>query len=434
MQTSGLFTDLYELTMAESYLKEGREKEIATFDLFIRRLPEKRNYLVFAGLLAIIEYLQNLHFKRADLNYLASLNCFSDQSLDYLKDFKFSGDVDALKEGEIFFAGEPILRITAPLIEAQIIETALINIIQAYSLIASKASRVIQAAKNKMVVDFGARRSQGIDASLAAAYSAYLVGAVGTSNVLAGEQFGIPVFGTMAHSFIQSFDQEEEAFNSYIKAFPNNTTLLIDTYDTIEGAKKVVKVAKKLQNRINAVRIDSGNIGSLSKAVRRILDKGGLQETKILISGDLDEYKIAKLENQNLPIDGYGVGTRMDVSSDAPFLDTVYKLSQIESKGKISHKMKLSPAKQNLPGRKQVVRIFDKGLAKKDIISLEEEKQVGEPLLNNIMKKGQSIYQKQSWEDLRDNFRNRLRQFSSFVNYPVEISPKLSILLKKLAA
>ena len=323
-----LLTDLYQLTMAQSYFREQR-MESATFSLYIRSYPPDRGYFVSAGLLDVLEYLENFSFDTAGLDYLAAQKFFSDDFLHYLGDLHFSGAVWAVPEGRIFFKDEPILEITAPIIEAQIVETFIINQIHLQTLIATKAARCVHAAAGRTVVDFALRRTHGIDAGMKVARTSYLAGCGGTSNVLAGSRYGIPIVGTMAHSFVMSFDREIDAFRAYVASFPDNAILLIDTYDTVAGARNAVQVAKEMAvhgKKLIGVRIDSGDLAAQAREVRRIFDEANLPDCKIIGSGGLDEYELAQLAAANVPFDSYGVGTKMGISADAPWTDISYKL------------------------------------------------------------------------------------------------------------
>jgi nicotinate phosphoribosyltransferase len=438
MHKTSMLIDLYELTMSASYFADGRATERATFDLFVRRISPQRNYMVFAGLPILVDYIRSLHFTPENIDYLRSLNLFSEDFLGYLKGFKFSGQLESLNEGEIFFGSEPIIKVTAPLIEAQIIETSLINIIHLHSLLATKAARIISAANGKIVIDFGARRAHGSDAALAAAYASYLVGAARTSNVLAGERYGIPVFGTMAHSYIQSFTTEQEAFETYLRHYPKQSTLLIDTYDSLAATQLIANIARKHSVDIQAIRIDSGDLRVLTRQVRKILDENNLKQTKIIVSGDLDEMIIADFEQQQLPIDGYGVGTKMDVSVDAPYLEMVYKLSRIERQNRARNTMKNSPHKRNLPGRKQIHRQFKNHIAEQDVICLEDEKLPGTKLLQQVIRDGESILESNSWDLRRRLYQQNSKTFSDGMfsldtayDYPVKLSEKLQSTISK---
>ncbi|HEX4209183.1 MAG TPA: nicotinate phosphoribosyltransferase [Candidatus Binataceae bacterium] len=367
-----LMTDLYELTMAASYFALGYNQP-ACFDLSVRRMPSRRGFLVAAGLDRLLEALETFHFTPDALDYLASLQLFTPDFLGFLAQLRFTGDVYALPEGTIFFTEEPLLEVRAPLIEAQLIETLVINQIGMASLIASKAARCVIAASGRRLVDFGLRRSHGVDAGLIAARSSYLTGFVGTSNVLAGRRYGIPVYGTMAHSYVMAHDHEREAFEHFVEMFPQLSTLLVDTYDTARGVENAALVALELKNRggrLQAVRIDSGDLADLSARTRRILDHHGLQDVPIFASGNLDENKIQALLRGGAPIDAFGVGTEMDVSADAPSLDIAYKLSEYNGIPRI----KTSLNKLTLPGRKQIFRAINHmGGFYADLIGLSDE-------------------------------------------------------------
>ncbi|MEM3880940.1 MAG: nicotinate phosphoribosyltransferase [Candidatus Bathyarchaeia archaeon] len=437
-----LFTDFYELTMCASYF-DNRKFEPATFDLFIRRLPETRSYFLFAGLEQVLLYLKNLKFTEEHLAYLKKQG-FNQQFLDYLRDFRFTGDVWAVPEGTVMFPCEPLIRVTAPIIEAQLVETFLLNTVNLQTTIATKASRVVQSAKGKAVIEFGLRREHGIDAGMKVARCSYIAGCLGTSNVLAGLAYGIPVFGTMAHSFVMSYETEIEAFRAFAKTFPDKSTLLIDTYDEIAGAEKAVAVAKELEAkgcRLGGVRLDSGDLVEVSKKVREILDENGLQYVKIFASGDLDEFRIDELLNKGAKIDAFGVGTKMGTSADRPYVDVIYKLCEtMNKKGTFSPIMKLSKGKATLPGRKQVYRFKDEnGNFAKDVIALADEKIEGEPLLIKVMEKGEIIYDLPSLERIRETAAENLarlpEKYKKLTNapmYPVELSRELEALIRRL--
>lgn len=402
-----LLTDLYELTMAASY--HGREMTgEATFDLFVRELPERRNFLVVCGIEQALEYLEELHFDTASLEYLDSLGMFEPSFLEHLQSFRFSGEVWAMSEGEIAFEKEPLLRVTAPLIEAQIVETFLLNCVTFQTMVASKAARVALASDGKSFLDFSLRRDHGADAGLKAARAAYIAGASATSNVLAGKMFGIPVSGTMAHSYVMAFSTEIDAFRAYARDFPHQAVLLIDTFDVAEGARQAVAVAKELAPEgiaLRGVRIDSGNLGDLTGVVRRILDEGGLDETQIILSGDLDEYRVKAMLDAGVPVDSFGVGTQMGTSADSPFLGGVYKL--VAEKGE--PKVKLSTGKVTLPGLKQVYRFSAEGRFHHDLIALEEERiDGGEPLLARVMRDGRRVRAPESLAEIRSRCRGAL--------------------------
>jgi nicotinate phosphoribosyltransferase len=436
---SGLATDLYQMTMAAAYHANGRN-ERASFELFTRRLPKDRSYLVVAGLEQALGYLRRLSFSPDEIEYLRGLSAFANVSpafFDYLKDFRFTGDVWAIPEGTIAFAGEPLLRVTAPLIEAQIVETFLLSTINFQTLIATKAARIVEAAQGRGVVEFGARRAHGFDAAIYAARAAFIGGCVGTSNVEAGRMFGIPVYGTAAHSFTMAFDREMDAFRAYFKVFPESATLLLDTYDTIEAARMVTKLGPKLRG----VRLDSGDIVELSKQVRAILDKAGMERTKILASGDLNEYKIAGMLASGAPIDLFGVGTELSTSYDAPALGGVYKLVEIERDGRMEPKMKLSRDKATYPYRKQVWRqSADDGSFAGDIIGMADETGLlGQPLLVEVMRNGAITAPPQSLKEIQIRAKRQLEQFPAAFksptkpeNYPVRYSSKLEMKRQEL--
>ena len=437
-----LFTDYYELTMCASYF-DNQNFEPATFDLFIRRLPENRSYFLFVGLEEALQYLQSIKFTEEHLVYLKKQG-FCRDFLDYLRNFKFTGDVWAVPEGSIAFPNEPLMRVTAPIIEAQLVETFLLNTINLQTMIATKASRVVHAAKGKSVIEFGLRREPGIDAGMKVARSSYIAGCQGTSNVLAGMAYGIPIFGTMAHSFIMSYPREIDAFRAFAKTFPNRSTLLIDTYDDMAGAEKAVIVAKELEAKgfkLGGVRLDSGDLAQISKKVRAVLDANNLEDVKIFASGDLDEFKITKLFIDGAKIDAFGVGTKMGTSADRPYLDVVYKLCEtLRSDNVFSPIMKLSKGKITLPGRKQVYRFKDKdGVFIKDIVTLVDENIEAEGLLVNVMKNGQLFYDLPSLDQIRatalENIAKLPEEYKALINaptYPVEISQKLQNLIESL--
>ncbi|MCW3994796.1 MAG: nicotinate phosphoribosyltransferase [Candidatus Bathyarchaeota archaeon] len=441
-QNMSLFTDFYELTMCAAYF-DNQHLENATFDLFIRRLPENRSYFLFVGLEEALQYLQNIRFTKEHLTYLKKQG-FNDNFLDYLQNFRFTGEVWAVPEGTITFPNEPLIRVTAPIIEAQLIETFLLNTINLQTMIATKASRVIHAAKGKTVIEFGLRREPGIDAGMKVARSSYIAGCQGTSNVLAGMAYNIPVFGTMAHSFIMSYSREIDAFRAFAKTFPAKSTLLIDTYDDLAGAQKAALVAKELQAKnikLGGVRLDSGDLAETSKKVRKILDDNGLDYVKIFASGDLDEFKVNELLAKEAKIDAFGVGTKMGTSADRPYLDIIYKLCESQNaNGTYSPIMKLSKDKITLPGRKQVYRTKDNnGNFKKDTIALTDEKIEGEPLLVKVMEKGKLVSNLPTLEQIRTTAKENLdklpKQYKALTQaptYPVELSQKLKELIEKL--
>jgi len=429
-----LLTDLYQLTMAQSYFREQR-MESATFSLYIRSYPPDRGYFVSAGLLDVLDYLENFSFDAAGLDYLAAQKFFSDDFLHYLGDLRFSGAVWAVPEGRIFFKDEPILEITAPIIEAQIVETFIINQIHLQTLIATKAARCVHAAAGRTVVDFALRRTHGIDAGMKVARTSYLAGCGGTSNVLAGSRYGIPIVGTMAHSFVMSFDREIDAFRAYVASFPDNAILLIDTYDTVAGARNAVQVAKEMAvhgKKLIGVRIDSGDLAAQARAVRRIFDEANLPDCKIIGSGGLDEYELAQLAAANVPFDSYGVGTKMGISADAPWTDISYKLVEYHDRPVL----KLSTGKASWPGKKQVFRVRDgKGQAQHDLIGLRDEKLPGESLLKEVMRDGRPSERYPSLVEIRRVFEADFAALDDSVKairqprvYAVELSPSLRAL------
>jgi nicotinate phosphoribosyltransferase len=367
MESTALITDLYELTMAQSYLEHGKTGK-AVFSLFVRKLPENRNFLVACGLETLMKTLENFRFGDRELKYLKSLGIFKDWFLDYLRELELDLEFYALEEGTIFFQNEPILQVEGPLPKAQLIETLVINLIHLETLIASKAVRNYIAAKGKTLVDFGLRRAHSPMAGLLSARACYIGGFNGTSNLQAGMLYGIPVFGTMAHSYIMVFDQEEEAFRAFAKSFPDRVFLLIDTYNTVEGAKKAVKLLKE-GIKVLGVRIDSGDIPELCREVRRILDQEGFKDVKILVSGGVDEYDIERWVSEGVPIDAFGVGTKLLTSADAPYLDIAYKLVEYEGKPKF----KESPGKRTFPYKRQVWRFLKDGRFDYDKVSRFQE-------------------------------------------------------------
>lgn len=434
-------TDLYELTMAQSYF-EHQTLQPATFSLFVRRLPQARGFLAGAGLEDALDFLEGVAFSKDDISYLHSTNIFSGDFLDFLRDMRFSGEVWAIEEGRIFFANEPLLEVTAPLIEAQIVETYLINQLTLQSLIASKAARCVVAAGGRSLVDFALRRTQGTDAGLKVARSSYLAGFDATSDVLAGKRYGIPISGTMAHSFVTAYEHEIDAFRAFAASFPDRSVLLIDTYDTIDGARKAVLVAREMESkgrRLQGVRLDSGDLLSLSKEVRRIFDEAGLPYVQIVASGGLDEYEIDELLRKGAPIDSFGVGTKMGVSADAPWLDTAYKMVSLGQRPVL----KLSSGKISLPGAKQVYRRRDaEGQLKEDVLALRGEALDGAaPLLVKVMDQGKRLLPSPPLEEIRRRFGAELERlpapYKSLAEappaYPVRLSEGLTRLSQELS-
>ena len=445
LSTAPLLTDLYQLTMAHVYFEQGMHG-MAVFELVVRRLPSKRRFLLAAGLEQVVEYLEQLRFSSADLEYLQSLGTFPQGFLDHLSALRFTGSVHAMPEGTPFFANEPILRVTAPIDQAQLVESRLLNIVHFQTLIASKAARCVLAADGRNLVDFGMRRAHEADAALYAARSTYLAGFNGTATVEAGRRFGVPLYGTMAHSFIEAHDHEEDAFRNFVASRPESVTLLIDTYDARRGAERVVALARELEGRggtpaIRSVRIDSGDLAAEARAVRGILDLAGYQKIQILLSGGLDEYQIEKLVRAAVPADGFGVGTSVDASDDAPTIDMAYKLQEYAGKPR----RKRSPSKVSLPGAKQVFRERNaRGEMAGDWITLDGEHARGEALLSEMMRDGKRVAEKSDLKRIREYCAAELKTLPAVLReldeaedpapFPVEISQTLSDLVAKMDA
>lgn len=424
----GLFTDLYELTMSEVYFEAGHNGE-ATFSLFVRRLPEGRNYLLACGLDDVLSYLEALSFSGEALAFLRSLGKFSDAFLDWLKDFRFTGSVDAVAEGTPIFANEPILEVTAPIAEAQIAETFILNQVHLQTVLATKAIRVVEAAAGRSVVDFAARRIHGLDAANKAARASHIAGVAGTSNVLAAKLYGIPAMGTMAHSFIQSYESEIEAFRDFTRVYPE-TVLLVDSYDTLAGIEKLIILSRELGEafRVRAVRLDSGDLGELAVECRARLDAAGLKDVEVFASSSLDEYKIAELVADGAPIDGFGVGTKMGVSNDAPSLDVAYKLCAYAGTGRV----KLSPGKPILPGRKQVFRVAENGVAVRDVIARKDEKIEGRPLLAPVMRNGTRLDAgKVTLHKIREHAQSEVKLLHTRLRAPLPSDPPYPVLVSE---
>ncbi|MDE2939518.1 MAG: nicotinate phosphoribosyltransferase [Chloroflexota bacterium] len=429
----GLFTDLYELTMAQTYFEQGMFSP-ATFDLFFRSYPPNRGYLVCAGLEDVLDFLEGVSFGDGSREYLRETGMFTGDFLDFLGDLQFSGNVRALPEGRIFFANEPVLEVTAPMIEAQLVETLIINRLNFQSLQATKAARCVSAAQGRAVSDFGARRAPGIDSALTMARSGFISGFQSTSNVMAARRYSIPPAGTMAHSMITAFPTEVEAFRAYATAFPQRTILLLDTYDTIEGAHNAVQVGREMEargQRLAGVRLDSGDYLDLSLQVRRILDKAGLNYVRIVASGGIDEYEIERLVAGGAPIDIFGVGTKVTTSADAPYCDMSYKLTCYDGRPV----MKLSPEKVSPPGAKQIYRLRDsEGQFERDVITLlEENLPGGEALLETVMEGGRKTDRCPSLAVMRERFEQdfggldvHFKKLHNPPHYPVAFSPALT--------
>ena len=448
MTAGALLTDLYQINMMQAYLDHG-ETQTAVFEFFIRNLPKRRSFLVAAGLAQVLDFLESLRFSAADIDWLRSTGRFGANLLDYLRDFRFEGDVHAMPEGTVFFAEEPILRVTAPLPQAQFVESRLINILHFQTLVASKAARVILAAPNKLLVDFGMRRAHGAEAGLMAARAAYIEGFAGTATVLAGKEFGIPIYGTMAHSFIEAFDDETAAFAAFARSRPDNLVLLLDTYDTEAAARKVVALAPRLRAAgitIGGVRLDSGDLAALSRSVRRILDAGGLDGVTIFASGGLDEDSLLALTRAGAPIDGFGVGTSLTTSADAPTLDCVYKLQEYAGLPRRKRAVK----KATWPGRKQVWRRYgEDGRMIGDLLALEASSasavagdagrsEFGEPLIQPVMRAGRPLRSSPSLDEIRRHAKRELerlpepmRALDGAATYPVEIADELKALARE---
>ena len=435
---AALLTDLYQLTMLQAYWREGMEEE-ATFSLFARRLPKSRNYLLACGLDDVLRYLETVRFTGEALDYLATFDQFSADFLDWLEYFRFTGDVHAVAEGVPVFANEPILEVSAPIPQAQLVETFVMNQIHLQTVLATKAARVVEAARGRAVVDFGLRRMHGTDAGMKAARAFHVAGVAATSNVLAGRVYGLDVTGTMAHSYVQAHDEEMEAFRAFARLYPG-TTLLVDTYDTLEGVRKVVRLAGELGVgfAVRAIRLDSGDLVRLAFDARRILDEADLQEVEIFASGGLDEQEVDRLVRAGAPITGFGVGTGMGVSADAPSLDVAYKLTSYAGRGRL----KLSPGKPILPGRKQVFRVEEGGRAVSDVIGRAEETLDGRPLLVPVMREGERLPAGiADLDQARARARSEIGRLPPRVQalepadppYPVELSPGLESYARETA-
>ena len=440
--------DLYELTMANGYFNDGNMQTKVAFDVFYRRNPDKGGFVIFAGLEQIVEYIENLHFSDDDLEYLRSLNTFTEDFLDYLRDFSFTGDIYAFPEGTIMYPNEPIITIVAPKIDAQLIETAVLAQVNHQSLVATKTSRIVRAAAGKSVSDFGARRAHNMDAAVYGARASYIGGVAGTATVLAGQMFGIPVSGTMAHSWVMYYMDEYEAFKNYALNYPDNTVLLVDTYDTIgSGVPNAIKVAHEvlepMGKRLKGVRIDSGDLAYQSRKVRKMLDKAGLEDCKIIVSNSLDEHTITSLNSQKACIDSYGVGERLitgassDYSDDSlSLLGAVYKIAAVEKDGKFEPRIKISGTVEKItnPGLKKVYRIYDQnGKAKADLIAKADEEVnmdgdfrfvdpqmpwrnlkfsncTAKPLQVKIFENGKRVYELPTLEEIRAYVKKQLEE------------------------
>ena len=436
--TSPLTTDLYELNMVQAYLDRGEDKE-AVFEFFVRRLPVRRGFLLAAGLEDTLAYLETLQFTSSEIDWLKSTGRFRANFLDYLADFRFSGDVHAIAEGTVCFPNEPLIRVTAPLPVAQLIETRLINILHFQTMVASKAARMVLAAPGKILSDFGLRTAHGAEAGLFSARASYIAGFSSAANVLAAERYGIPIVGTMAHSFVQVHDDEMTAFENFAHSRPEGVVLLIDTYDTEAGARKVVQLAPKLKAdgiAIRGVRIDSGDLATMATKVRGILDAGGLKDVIILVSGGINEDVLQVMTATKAPIDGFGIGVNLDASIDAPSLDCAYKLQQYAGKPR----RKLSEGKVTWPGSKQVWRSYGADQRMRgDIVSLATDSQPGEPLIVPIMRGGKRIVPAPTLAAIREHAARELARLpaplqglESGTEYPVQISKALTTLAAQM--
>ena len=431
IRSSALFTDFYELTMLRCYLERGME-DTAVFECFVRTMPPQRGFLVAAGLEQLLEFLENVRFTPDELEWVENSGRFSRSFVEYLEQFRFDGDLHAMPEGTVFFANEPIVRVTAPLPQAQFIETRLVNLLHYQTLIASKAARCVLAAAGKPVIDFGLRRSHGAEAGLLAARASYLAGFAGSATVMAEPFFEVPVFGTMGHSFVQAHQAERYAFEHFAEAQPDNVVLLLDTYDTKKGAQTVVTLAPRLREKgitIKGVRLDSGNLVDQARLVRRILDDGGLENVRITASGNLDEDAIHHLVAAQAPVDLFAVGTKLATSADAPYLDCVYKLQ--EYSGRPSRKK--TAGKETWPGSKQVYRHYDqRGRIDHDVVTTADDTQEGKPLVRLVMESGTRRETAPSLNQIRERttaelatLPDEIRQCRQGVTIPVELSSAL---------
>lgn len=431
--------DMYELTMSNGYFDRGYGDTLAAFDVFYRNNPDHAGYAIFAGLEQIVEYIQNLHFEEEDIEYLRARKLFSEEFLEYLRNFRFRGDIYAMPEGTVMYPNEPIMTVVAPLIDAQLIETTVLLELNHQSLIATKTNRIVQAAGGKPVSDFGARRAHNVDAAVYGARAAYIGGAVGTATVLAGKMFQIPISGTMAHSWVMSFDQEFEAFQAYAQSYPDATVLLVDTYDVLRsGVPNAIRTAKEilepLGKRLKGIRLDSGDLAYLSKEARKMLDEAGLEDCMIVASNSLDEYTITSLNRQEAKIDSYGVGEKLITSSTMPVFGAVYKLVAIQKEGKFVPKIKISETAEKItnPGIKEIYRVYDKeGKAIADYLTIKGEIIDTEhpvryvdpvnywknrsftdctfkPLQQQIFQEGKLVYDLPGLKEIRDYVRHQL--------------------------
>lgn len=431
-----LFTAFYELTMSQAYWESGQTAD-ATFSLFMRRLPPNRGYLVFAGLPEALEYLEGFHFTDDDISYLESFQQFNPRFLDYLRGVRFTGSVRAMREGTLFFPNEPVLEVTAPIIEAQIAENFLLNQTNLPSMLATKASRIVSAARGRPVMEFGSRRAHGLDAADRLARVSYMVGFAGTGNVRAAARYGVPPGGTMAHSFVTSFPKEADAFRAYGRSFPASSTFVVDSYDSIEGTRNAIRVAREMREQgheLRAIRLDSGDLIALSRQCRALLSEAGFPGVRILASGDLGELEIEELLLAGAPIDGFGIGTKVATSSDAAWTDCVYKLVEYDK----NPVLKLSAGKETLPGPKQVHRHADEsGAYMHDVLGLVDETPPagGIPLLEEVMRGGKRVKALPSLGEARTRFAEEfahLPQDYKALRHPAHYPVVLSLGLRRL--
>ncbi|HXD44694.1 MAG TPA: nicotinate phosphoribosyltransferase [Pseudolabrys sp.] len=434
MPASALATDLYELNMVQAYLDRGEDGE-AVFEFFVRRLPERRGFLLAAGLDDVLAYLETLQFSAEEIDWLKKSGRFRANLIDYLASFHFSGDVHAIPEGTVCFPNEPLIRITAPLPQAQLVESRLINILHFQTMVASKAARMVLAAPGKTLADFGLRTAHGAEAGLFSARASFIAGFSGAANVEAGLRYGIPVVGTMAHSFIQVHDDETQAFEDYARARPDGVVLLIDTYGTEAGARKVVELAPRLKRdgiSIRGVRIDSGDLIAAARKVRGILDAGGCKDVVILVSGGINEDVLQGMMREKAPIDGFGIGVNLDASIDAPSLDCAYKLQEFKDRPR----RKRSEGKATWPGRKQVWRAYDAdGRMRGDVLSVEDDRHDGETLIVPVMRGGKRLAPAESLAAIRARAARELARLPEPLaaltpghDYPVEVAAVLRAL------
>lgn len=440
MQPGALLTDLYELTMMQVYF-EQRMLGVAAFEFFVRELPDQRNFLVAGGLEQVLEYLESVRFTDEELAWLGRTGRFTPAFVDALADLRFTGDVDAMPEGTLVFADEPMLRIVAPLPEAQLVESRVMNLLHFQTMIASKAARAVLAAPERVLVDFGLRRAHGAEAGLLSARASWLAGFSGTATVEAGRRFDIPLYGTMAHSYVQAFGDETAAFEHFARSQPQNAVMLIDTYDTERGAERTVDLAKRLAAEgisIKGVRIDSGDLGALARTVRAILDGGGFTDITIFASGNLDEFRLRELVDSRAPIDGFGIGTRMNTSADRPYLDSAYKLQEYAGEAR----RKRSAEKETWPGRKQVWRRLDaEGRLAGDTLGLVTDQAEGEALLVPVMSGGRRVTPAEPLAALRRRTQASLAALPAALKrldrpgtYQVEVTPSVRALAQAIDA